>query len=42
MKILYFAIIITALLTLSACRFLPYITGEKENVRYRETYDPFG
>lgn len=41
MKVLFLALVVIALLTLSACRLLPYISGEKENVRYRETYQPF-
>lgn len=34
-------LMLIAAFALSACRFLPVISGEKENVRYREEYDPF-
>jgi hypothetical protein len=34
-------LIILASFTLSACLFMPVVSGEKENVRYREEYDPF-
>ena len=34
-------LMLLAAFALSACRFLPVISGEKENVRYREEYDPF-
>jgi len=34
-------LILLAAFTLSACRFLPVISGEKEDIRYREEYEPF-
>ena len=34
-------LMLLAAFALSACRFLPYISGEKDNVRYREDYEPF-
>ena len=34
-------LILLASFALSACHYLPIISGEKEDVRYRETYQPF-